>query len=227
MENLHLGANIDTRPPEQAVREDVTIKETVAQSSTANWTEIAPENVRTFGVQNQGQKSDCVAETRRKLKRVMMKVNHGVDIDFSSVAFYRNRSNYPEGGMIAGNAIKMDAEDGMTLNVLVPSDEVDTEAKANALVVDPINVGVAKGFRTSQNDVIFANGDIETIAATIQKTRKAVMIWFYATTEEWSKLVPTLDIPDLKLGDKRAVVVHSTAGIEPALYQGKKGFVTG
>jgi hypothetical protein len=224
IEGQHLGANIDTRPPAQAAKQDVTAHETIAQAGAVNWQEQAPESIRVFGVQDQTGKSDCVAETRRKLKRITAKVNHNIDIDFSSVAFYRKRSNYPGGGMIAANAIQMDADHGMTLDILVPSDIVQSEAQANALVVDPINDGVALAFRTSQTDVIFTPGDIETIAGTIQKTRKGVMVWIYATTAEWGKVVPTVDIPGLTLGDPRTAVVHSITAIEPALYNGVKGF---
>lgn len=223
-EGQHLGANLDTRPPAEAAKQDITSKEVIASAAAVTWTEQAPESIRTFGVQDQMGKSDCVAETRRKVKRVMLKVNKGVDLDFSAVAFYRGRSNYPGGGMIAANAIEMDAQLGMTLDALVPSDKVTTEAEANALVVDPFNKDVAKIFATSQNDIVFTPGDIETIAGTIQKTRKAVMIWIYATTAEWSKLVPTVDVALTGPSDPRSVVVHSITAIEPALYQGVKGF---
>jgi len=222
-EQIHLGANIDTRPPEQAAREDITAHETIAEASAVNWQEMTPESIRVFGVQNQEGKSDCVAETRRKLKRVMLKVNKGIDLDFSSVAFYRKRSNYPGGGMIATDAIKLDAEGGMTLDKLVPSEPVATEAEANALNPDTYNNDLAKVFAVQGGEMVFTPGDIETPAGTIQKTRKAVMMWFYATAEEWSKLVPTV-ITDLTgPADPRTQVVHSVSGIEPALYQGVKG----
>lgn len=220
---FHLGANIDTRPPEQAAREDVTAAEVIAAAASVDWREMRPEDVRTFGVQDQSGKSDCVAETRRKLKRIMLKVNKGLDLDFSSVAFYRKRVNYPGEGMIAADAIQLDQNIGMTLNELVPSDEVRSELAANAIEPEAYNDEIAKVFRTGDTDIIFVPGDLETIAGTIQKTRKGVMIWFFATVAEWSKLVPTLDIPDLTLGDNRAVVVHSVAAVEPALYNGQKG----
>lgn len=221
---FHLGANLDTRPPAQAAHEDIKAAETIASAVAVNWQEIPPEQIRTFGVQDQSGKSDCVAETRRKIKRVLLKVNKGVDIDFSSAAFYRARSNYPGAGMIAGNAIQMDADNGMTLDLLVPSDAITSESAANALVVDPINVGVAKAFAVQNGEVIFTPGDLETPAGTIQTSRKAVMVWFYATVAEWAQLVPTVQTHLTGPGDPLAVVVHSVTAIEPALYQGKKGF---
>lgn len=224
MEDIqHLGANLDTRPPEEAARQDVTAKETIASAAAVDWQEKDPAEIRVFGTQDQTGKSDCVAETRRKLKRIMLSVNKGIDLDFSSVAFYRKRSNYPGAGMIAADAIQLDANSGMTLDKLVPSDPVTTEAQANALNPDKYNDDLAKIFATSQNDVIFTPGDIETIAGTIQKTRKGVMLWFYATVAEWSLLVPEVQTQLSGPSDPKAVVLHSVTGIEPALYQGRKG----
>lgn len=220
---FHLGANLDTRPPAQAAVEDVKAIETIASAASVSWTEQSPESIRTFGVQDQSGKSDCVAETRRKLKRIMLKVNKGLDLDFSSVAFYRKRVNYPGEGMIAADAIQIDSNTGMTLNELVPSDPVTSEAAANALAPDAYNDDIAKVFRTGDNDVIFTPGDLETIAGTIQKTRKGVMVWFFATVAEWSQYVPTIQTQLTSPSDPRAVVIHSVTAIEPALYQGKKG----
>jgi hypothetical protein len=221
---FHLGANFDTRPPAQAAREDVTAAEVIASAAAVDWKEIAPADIRVFGMQDQGSKSDCVAETRRKLKRIMLKVNKGLDLDFSSLAFYRKRVNFPGEGMIAADAIQLDQNIGMTLDSLVPSDAVRSEAAANAIAPDAFNDDIAKVFRTGDTDIVFTPGDLETMAGTIQKTRKGIMVWFYATVGEWSKLVPTIDIPDLTLRDSRVGVIHSTAAIEPALYNGQKGF---
>lgn len=223
MQPQHLGANIDTRPRELAELQDVTSKETIASAVAVTWTEIPQENIRVFGVQDQKSKSDCVAETRRKLKRIMLKVNKGIDLDFSSVAFYRKRSNYPAEGMAAYDAIALDRKTGMTLDALVPSDVVTTEVSANALNPDKYNDDVAKVFTTSDNDVIFTPGDLDTIAGTIQKTRKGVMIWIYATIAEWSQLVPTIQTPLQGPTDPQAVVIHSVTAIEPSLFQGAKG----
>jgi len=221
---FHLGANLDTRPPEQAAVEDVKADETIASAAAVDWKEVDPDDIRTFGVQDQSGKSDCVAETRRKVRRVLLNVNKGVDLDFSSVPFYRKRVNFPGEGMIAADAIQLDQNVGMTLDKLVPSDSFTTEAAANAVQYDSFNDDLAKIFAYGPNtDVIFANGDLETLAGTIQKTRKAAMVWFFATIAEWSKLVPTIDTALTGPSDPRAVVVHSVSAIEPALYKGKKG----
>jgi hypothetical protein len=217
-----LGANLDTRTPEERAEQDIPFEETVSMAAPVDWQEIPKEKVRTFPTQNQSSKSSCVAETRRKLKRIMLKVNKNLDLDFSSVWFYRRRSNFPGEGMIAADAIKLDKEVGMTLDVLVPSDVLKTESAANALKADAYNDDIAKVFRTASDDVVFTSGDLDTPASTIQKTRKGVMMWFYFTSAEWSREVPVIIDKTLKAHDKRALR-HSVAGVEPALYKGKQG----
>ena len=220
---FNLGANIDTRSPEQVAAEDIRIEEVVAKAATVEWKEIAPEAIRTFGVQNQNGKSDCVAESRRKIKRILFNVNKGIDLDFSAVAFYRKRANYPAGGMMAADAISIDQQHGMTLDRLVPSEPLTTEAQANALVPDKYNDDVAKVFAVQNVEVIFNPGDLETPAGTIQKSRKGIMMWFYATRAEWSLLIPTVQTALTGFWDPRAIIIHSVVGVEPALYMGRKG----
>lgn len=216
-----LGANIDTRSPEQK-KGDYHISEIIASASPVVWAELTPDEIRSFPVQNQSQKSDCVAETRRKLKRITMKVNKGLDIDFSAVALYRKRINYPDAGMGAVDALSLDAIYGMTLDALVPSDVIKNEVDANNLSVEAYNDDVAKVFRTANTDITFTIGDIETLASTIQKTRKGGMVWFYFTAEEWAREVPTIINLNLSLYDAIALR-HSVTAVEPAMYKGKKG----
>jgi len=221
LNSRNLGALIDTRPVE-VIAEDPHIREIVASATLVDWKEIDPENIRVFGTQDQGRKSDCVAESRRKIKRILFKVNKGLNLDFSAVAFYRQRSNYPGEGMIAADAIDIDRTFGMTLDALVPSDQIYYESEANALKPESYNNDIAKVFRTSSADIKFNAGDLETPAGTIQKTRKGVMMWFYFTAEEWSREVPVIINKTLNVYSS-AALRHSVVGVEPALYKGKKG----
>lgn len=218
---VELGALPDTRAPEERAK-DYPIAETVAKAAAVEWREIPKDQVRQFGIQDQGNKGDCVAETRRKLKRILFKINKGLDLDFSAVALYRKRSNYPDAGMGAADAISLDRNFGMTLDKLVPSDTVTTETAANALTVDSYNDDVAKVFAVQPNEVTFIPGDIDTPAGTIQKTRKGVMMWFYFTYEEWAQEVPKILNNNLQYSYP-STLRHSVTGVEPALYDGVQG----
>lgn len=220
-----LGALLDTRTPQEKADQDIHISQIVTAGAlvTPVYQEMKPEDVRVFGLQNQTAKSDCVAESRRKIKRILFKVNKGLDLDFSSVAFYRKRSNFPAQGMGAADAIAIDRNFGMTLDALVPSDVITSEAAANALSPDKFNDDVAQVFRTSSDDVVFTPGDLDTPAGTIQKTRKGVMMWFYFTGPEWAREVPVILDKSLTSPYMAQALRHSVVGVEPALYQGKKG----
>jgi hypothetical protein len=154
----------------------------------------------------------------------MFKVNRGLDLDFSSVDLYRRRANYPREGMGAEDAIQLCRKQGMTLNATTRpmSDDITTEAGANAYVVEQHNVEIAKVF-TIPNEVTFTAGDLETPAGTIQKTRKGVMTWYFFTGEEWSREVPTIIDKYLTKFDARALR-HSVTAVEPVLYNGQKGW---
>ncbi len=218
---VELGALIDARPAELK-QLDFQISEAVAETAVVDWKEIMPSDIRVFGVQNQKNKSSCVAESRRKIKRILFKVNKNLDLDFSSVAFYQKRINFPSGGMGAVDAINIDKNFGMTLDALVPSDAVTTETQANALKVDKFNEDIAKVFSINSNDIVFTPGDLDTPAGTIQKTRKGVMMWFYFTLAEWSLETPVVLDNSLDVYSSKSLR-HSVVGVEPALYKGRKG----
>lgn len=220
-ETFDLGALIDTRPTEEK-KEDHHISEIVAGTAMVTYKELRPDEIRVFGIQDQGWKSDCVAESRRKLKRILFKVNKNLTLDFSSVAFYRKRANFPSGGMASSDAIALDQNVGMTLDALVPSDELNTESLANSVAPEAYNDDVAGVFRTANKDINFTPGDLETPAGTIQKTRKGVMMWFFFTSTEWSAEVPIIQDYHLDLYAP-TTLRHSVVGIEPALYKGQKG----
>lgn len=216
----NLGALIDTRTLDERAK-DYHVKEVVASVASVDWKEIEPALVRNFGVQNQNQKSDCVAESRRKLNRIIFKVNRGLDLDFSAVELYRRRVNYPSPGMQAVDVMSLCRNGGMTLNVLEPSEPLDTEEKANAVVLKPHNADIGKVF-SIHNEVIFTPGDMVTPAGTIQVSRKGIMTWYFFTADEWSKQVPTINKP-LSLYSADALH-HSVVAVEPALYNGQKGW---
>lgn len=215
-----LGALIDPRPDEAKAR-DWSIAEAVASAAAVDWREIPKDRVRQFGVQNQHSKSDCVAETRRKLRRITFAVNKGMDVDFSSVHLYRERFNYPDGGMAAMDAINLDRTGKMTLGVLLPSEPYDTEVKANAVIVEPYMRDVGQLFKV-ENELVFPAGDLETVASTIQKTRKGAMAWFYFNSNEWSREVPAILDKNLSLTSP-STLRHSVTSVEPALHNGVKG----
>ena len=214
-----LGALLDTRLPEEKEK-DYHISEIVAGAAIVTWVEKDPSQIRTFGVQNQDGSGSCVAQSRRKLYRILFWVNRALDLDFSATFIYRLRKNYPDAGMQASDAISLSRYKGLTLNALMPSDNL-SEMAMNGTTIEPHNYDIAKVF-TIPNEVTFTAGDLFTPAGTIQKTRKGIMMWFFFTAEEWGREVPVIIDKYLRATDDRALR-HSVVGVEPAMYRGEKG----
>lgn len=216
MENFNFtGALLDTRSKEEKDK-DYFFEEMVATANPVLWVEKAEKDWRTFPVQNQNNSGSCVAQTARKLLRVLFTNICGKDIDFSASHIYSRRLNKPQGGMIGVDAMNILTK-GTSLNVLMPSDLM-TDAQMDAIKETDFDKKIGETFKVD-NYVQFANGDFETVASTIQTTGKGVMVWFYFNHAEWSKLVPTVDNPTLNFSEASK---HSVTAVDFFLKNGKK-----
>jgi hypothetical protein len=77
---------------------------------------------------------------------------------------------------------------------------------------------IASVFKIS-NYVILPTKDIDTIASTIQKTNKGVMVWYYWTYDEWDRDFPVIKNYAL---DITSACRHSVVAVDYTLYYGKK-----
>ena len=214
MINFQNGALIDTRTEEQK-QKDYNIKEFVASVAVVDWKEKPESEWRKFPDQNQGPSGSCVMQTIRKLAGVLLWLKEKVYVTFSG-AYYQLRSNKPAGGMIGVEAFEIWRKNGLPLEQLVPSENM-TDAEMDAIEVEQYEKDIAEVFKIS-NHIGIDNGDFETVASVIQQTGKAIMCWFYFTSEEWSKLIPTVD-GNISLGTS---LRHSVAVVDYFLYNGIK-----
>jgi len=171
-------------------------------------------------MQNQDGSSSCVWQTIRKLMRILMKVNRGFDLDFSATFGYRLRNNYPGEGSIADDAWGIARHKGVTVNALMPSDNL-SEAQMNDANIEQYHLDVAEDFKMP-NHVRIDPPDFETIASIIQQTKKGVMIWFYFRNDEWSRQEPKIIDPSLPLRGARTLA-HSVTAVDFGVYNGRKG----
>ena len=113
------------------------------------------------------------------------------------------------------------ARKGVTLEELVPSQNM-ADPQMDGTEIPQYKQDVGSVFKIG-NYVSLPIKDIDTIASVIQTTNKAVMVWFYFKSDEWSD-VPTVKYPDLNLyaGDTSR---HSVTAVDFALYQGKKALI--
>lgn len=215
MENNFTGALLDTRPPEEK-KKDYLFSEICATANPVLWQEKPEKDWRTFPVQNQGLANTCVANTARKLLRIFVWLITGRDIDFSDADIYSRRSNKPTAGMIGVDAMNLLTK-GTTLYQMMPS-EGKGDSEIDAMKRTEFDEKIAEVFKVS-NYVQLTAGDFETVASTIQTTGKWVMVWFYFTHPEWTKLIPTIDNPNLNLHEASR---HSVCAVDYFLKNGRK-----
>ena len=212
--NFQNGACIDTRTEKQKEK-DYNIKEVVASVDVVDWKEKSGTDWRSFPVQNQGSSGSCVMATIAKQGSVLLWLKEGVYIPFSR-AFYQLRSNKPLAGMIGVEAFEIWRKSGLPLEQLVPSEKM-SDAEMDAIKVEQYEKDIAKVFAIS-NHIGIDSGDFEIIASVVQKTGKAVMSWFYFTSDEWAREIPIVsgNIPFL------SALKHSVAVVDYGLVNGKK-----
>ena len=207
------GALPDTRTLKEKEK-DYLQKEVLAFASPVEWKEKS--QWRTFPVLNQGQQNSCVANTMAKLLGVMYFLRDGQYLDFSRSDIYRRRVNKPGAGMVGNDAFQI-AQEGVTLNSLLQSDQ-PSDAGIDALVVEKFKSEIGSVLKIN-NYLTIQSGDFETVASTIQATGKAVMVWFYFTANEWSQKFPK--IIDANLSSSNGLR-HSVTAVDFGLINGKK-----
>lgn len=213
------GVLLDTRDPEEK-KTDYNINEMVAKVNTVNWAKKEWLDFRRFPIQDQGNSYSCVWQSMRKLMRVLFKVNRNQDLDFSAAYGYRQRTNYPEGGTSYIDAFKI-AQEGVTLNALMASDNL-SEEEMNNVKIEQYHRDIAKDFKLPYYVQVPA-GDLETVASVIQTTKKGVMLWFYFVSDEWSLDIPLIKDKYLTSPSLARALRHSVVAVDYGIYNGEKG----
>jgi len=215
------GAQIDTRPDEEKIK-DFRLEEVVSAPEPVLWKEKLPERWRLFPDQYQNGSGSCVAQTIKKLGGIALSLKNKSFVELSATPIYQSRSNRPDSGMIGVEAFELWRKKGLTLESLVPSRAM-SDAEMDAYEVEQYKLDIGKVFAL-KNHVGLPVGDIETIASTIQKTKKGVMVWFYFTSKEWGQFVPKVIDDTLTLRSEK-VSRHSVAAVDFTLYKGEKALI--
>lgn len=210
------GALVDVRPEEKK-RKDFYVKEVFASANPVNWVEKTRAEWRTFPDQDQDGSGSCVAQTVKKIATVLLWLKEKTSVVFSATPIYQARSNKPMPGMLGVEAFDAWKNNGITLESLVSSSQMN-DAQMDAAIVEQYEKDIAKVFQIGGH-IGITEGDFETVASVIQTTGKAVMTWFYFTTEEWSREIPVIIDPSLKLVD---ALRHSVAAVDCFCFAGKK-----
>lgn len=214
------GALIDDRPIEAKLK-DIKFEEIVISADPVNWIEKPREQWRKFPIYNQNGSGSCVAQTLAKLLGILYWLKNGVYVHFSATDIYQRRANKPAAGMAGVDAFDIARNGGVTLEVLVPSQEM-TDAQMDAVKVEPYKRQVGEIFKVP-NYVQLPLRDIDTVASVIEKTGKALMTWYFFDIPEWTEQ-PTIKNPSLDLYAP-STNRHSVAAVDWTLYKGKKAII--
>ena len=213
------GALLDERSKDEQEK-DFRFEEIVARLAPTFWEEKT--EYRKFPIFDQNGSYTCVAMTLAKCLGIMHQINQGEWIDFSPGYIYQHRVNKPGGGMMGIDAWEIARKKGALLEELFPSQR-KTDAQIDTYQVKDYKKDVAYIFKT-ENYVVLPVKDIETIASTIRKTGKGVMVWFYFTLNEWKRNVPIIQEPGLSIYGTRTAR-HSVTAVDYTLYKGEKALV--
>lgn len=220
MTNFQSGAVVDPRP-EAEKQKDFKFAEIVASVNPVNWVEKTPDQWRKFPIFNQDGSGSCVAQTEAKELGIMRWLKDKIYVHFSAGDIYQQRVNKPAGGMAAVDARNIVKNNGATLEVLAPSQNLN-DAQMDALLVEPYKRQVGGVFKVP-NYVELPAKDIETLASFIQTTSKGAMVWFYFQYDEWTDH-PVVKNPALDLYAP-ATNRHSITAVDYCLVNGKKSII--
>jgi hypothetical protein len=213
------GALPDPRQPEEKEK-DYWFKEIVSAPEPVARREKKPEEWRKFPIFNQDGSGSCVAQTLAKLLGILYWLKNGDYIHFSATHIYQRRANKPQSGMWGVNAFEI-AQQGVTLEELVPSQNM-TDAEMDAVKIPQYKQDVGSVFKIG-NYVLLPPRDIDTIASTIQKTGKGVMVWFYFKLDEWTN-VPAIKYAGLPQSGTD-IARHSVTAVDFTLYEGERALI--
>lgn len=206
------GALLDLRSEEEKAK-DYKFGEIVSAVEPVVWVEKPRSEWRKFPIFNQDGSGSCVAQTLRKLYGVYIWLKTGFYVDISASHIYQRRINKPAPGM-GGTDVFTIGQKGTTLNSFAPSDMM-TDAQMDAVQVLPFMEEIGKVFKLGAY-VVVSPTDIDTIASIIQKTKKAVMTWYYFNNSgEWT-IVPTVKDPNLNVSAP-STNRHSVAAVDYTL----------
>lgn len=210
------GALLDTRSEAEKAK-DYVFPEIVAAVEPVVWVEKTQAEWRKFPIFNQNGSGSCVAQTLRKLYGVYIWLKTGFYVDISASHIYQRRANKPAPGM-GGTDVFTIGQRGTTLSSFAPSDNM-TDAQMDAVNVLPFMEEIGKAFKLGTY-IVVSPTDIDTVASIIQKTGKAVMVWFYFQRNEWID-TPIVKNPNLELR-AASTLRHSVAAVDFGLVNGKK-----
>lgn len=206
---INLGANYDERDIENT---SIPQSEVVGQIAIPSFSTKDRNQWRTYFQQHQSTSSACVAYTAAKIVSILYFQKIKRLIRFSPAWYYTQRSNKPDQGMVYGNIINL-ASKGSVVHELLPCEGFN-ENEINNIKIEEEHKLIATAFSTPPSWILLTK-NFDTVASTVEKTGKGLMIWFQIYEKEWFNR----EIPQVISGS-REISGHSVTLVDAFTYKG-------
>lgn len=208
------GALPDTRPQEEREKD---YKKEVLASGVLDFKERKFEDIKNFPVRDQDGSSSCVAQSLALILGIENHLEENRFIELSAKDIYTRRKN-EGGGMIGVDALDIAKKYGATLEVLIPSQQMN-ESEINIVDRKVSDKEIAQIFKIK--DYWQLKFDLNQIATIMEGGRKRgvakpVMVWFQFPRSEWNSEPQVTS-------DSYDIVRHSVTAIEYGKLNGKRG----
>lgn len=171
-----------------------------------------------FPTDDQHGTSSCVAHGKCLVMSIFRWLQDRTQpfVHLSSMFLYRNRINFPGEGMVPSSANMQTIKTGAPIYADMPTP--DTEAEANAMVVDEAMTQAAKQFATGKWVTIIDPSDVDAIGFVSNSLMLPLNILIYSTIPEWEAADVEILVPNLLRSDPRAEVTHCVTILPNSAY---------
>lgn len=213
------GALTPNLTPQDAVK-NYQFEELVSVAAAVNFSPTSPERWKIYPRRDQDGSGTCVAQTIAKMAGILREQKTGEFVEYSATPIYQKRINKPQAGMVGVDALDLWRKDGITLEHLVPSQQMN-DAQVDAAQVNQYEKDIA-GISKLDAYILLPAANFDLAVSTILATGKPLMVWIWGEYDEWSRDIPRL----LHSGNLyNATVRHSiTATPNIGIYEGEIGF---
>lgn len=207
------GVIEDTRSPIEKARDFKTSE--IASAAAPVFAPKLPTEWRKFEVRSQNGSGSCVAQSFAHALGIFSQEKTGEFVSLSASFMYKRRFNRPEAGMNAMDAWRVAREEGLTLESLMPSQNM-TDAEMDNVKEQIHDRETAKAFRVKNYVTLDPALSFDEVAAVAEKGTP-VIVWFKFNYPEWT------DIPEAK--DTITKLAHSTTAVDAVTYNNKQYLV--
>lgn len=206
-DNYH-GA-VDTQTIDQKVL-NFKFAEVVLAPQPVIWVEKPRETWRSFPGRNQNGSGECVVMTNATEDGILFEQKYGSWMDFSSSFPYQQRKYPTQSGCTSEDVYTIFPKIGNVFESLMPSQNM-TDEQAMAVPRPAYLKDLALVYQSKRIELPL---DFETVASTVQATKKGVMVWFRYSLAEWTNIPMVLNKPTTS--------GHSVTVVDFTLVGGKK-----